>query len=153
LQWTTDQDLTEAITDLGVTDLIDIKFYENRINGQSKGLVSIWSFNNLLVPNVCNCKSFARCGCCNVQCRFATVVLGSDASMRILYEKMQKKEIHGQNPVVMPYTKQSLAQLDGSNSADGPRNGEFTQKLFIYYKRNIFEYFDTVFWPINILTV
>lgn len=38
-QWTTDQDLTDAIASVGVTDLVEIKFYENRANGQSKGYV------------------------------------------------------------------------------------------------------------------
>jgi len=37
LQWTTDQDLTDALAAIGVTDLLEIKFYENRANGQSKG--------------------------------------------------------------------------------------------------------------------
>ncbi|GAB6025999.1 hypothetical protein CHUAL_011964 [Chamberlinius hualienensis] len=35
--WTTDKDITDAVHSLGVTDLVDIKFYENRANGQSKG--------------------------------------------------------------------------------------------------------------------
>ncbi|CAH1786284.1 unnamed protein product, partial [Owenia fusiformis] len=39
--WTTDQDLTNAITDIGITDLVDIKFYENRANGQSKGFATV----------------------------------------------------------------------------------------------------------------
>lgn len=37
LQWTTDEDLTEAIRTIGISDVIEIKFYENRANGQSKG--------------------------------------------------------------------------------------------------------------------
>ena len=37
MQWTTDQDLSDAIQDLSVLDLLEIKFYENRANGQSKG--------------------------------------------------------------------------------------------------------------------
>lgn len=43
--WTNDQDLTNAIESIHVTDLIDIKFYENKVNGQSKGfaLVSVAS--------------------------------------------------------------------------------------------------------------
>lgn len=39
--WTTDHDLQDAITALGVTDLIEIKFYENRANGQSKGFAIV----------------------------------------------------------------------------------------------------------------
>ena len=35
--WTTDKDLSDAITNLGVSDLLEIKFYENKVNGQSKG--------------------------------------------------------------------------------------------------------------------
>lgn len=39
--WTTDQDLQDAINALGVSDLIEIKFYENRANGQSKGFAVV----------------------------------------------------------------------------------------------------------------
>nr|CAB3233576.1 cleavage and polyadenylation specificity factor subunit 6-like [Phallusia mammillata] len=39
--WTTDKDLQNAITALGVTDLLEIKFYENRANGQSKGFALV----------------------------------------------------------------------------------------------------------------
>ncbi|XP_064634133.1 cleavage and polyadenylation specificity factor subunit 6-like isoform X2 [Lineus longissimus] len=39
--WTTDQNLTDAISSLGVTDLVEIKFYENRANGQSKGFAVV----------------------------------------------------------------------------------------------------------------
>uniref|UniRef100_A0A914WVP3 RRM domain-containing protein n=2 Tax=Plectus sambesii TaxID=2011161 RepID=A0A914WVP3_9BILA len=35
--WTTDADLQDAIYSSGIGDLVDIKFYENRNNGQSKG--------------------------------------------------------------------------------------------------------------------
>ncbi|GMT24609.1 hypothetical protein PFISCL1PPCAC_15906, partial [Pristionchus fissidentatus] len=35
--WTTDEDLVKAINTVGVEDLVDLKFYENRTNGQSKG--------------------------------------------------------------------------------------------------------------------
>lgn len=37
MQWTTDEDLTEAIRSVGITDVLEIKFFENRANGQSKG--------------------------------------------------------------------------------------------------------------------
>lgn len=47
--WTTDQDLTEAMQSLGVNDIVEIKFYENRANGQSKGfcVVALGSENSL----------------------------------------------------------------------------------------------------------
>ncbi|XP_051169361.1 cleavage and polyadenylation specificity factor subunit 6-like isoform X2 [Leptopilina boulardi] len=35
--WTTDKDIQEAIVNLGITDFIEVKFFENRANGQSKG--------------------------------------------------------------------------------------------------------------------
>lgn len=35
--WTKDQDVHDAILDLGVNDCVEVKFFENRINGQSKG--------------------------------------------------------------------------------------------------------------------
>jgi hypothetical protein len=39
--WTTDQDLTDAILGVGVQDLVEIKFYENKVNGQSKGFAVV----------------------------------------------------------------------------------------------------------------
>ncbi|ESN91144.1 hypothetical protein HELRODRAFT_194539 [Helobdella robusta] len=39
--WTTDKDLADAIASLGINDLIDIKFHENRVNGQSKGFATV----------------------------------------------------------------------------------------------------------------
>lgn len=39
--WTTDKCLTEAISLLGCTDIIEIKFYENKVNGQSKGFALV----------------------------------------------------------------------------------------------------------------
>ncbi|XP_002121579.2 cleavage and polyadenylation specificity factor subunit 6-like [Ciona intestinalis] len=39
--WTTDKDVQNAISSLGVTDLVEIKFYENRANGQSKGFALV----------------------------------------------------------------------------------------------------------------
>ncbi|KAG8237750.1 hypothetical protein J437_LFUL014293, partial [Ladona fulva] len=39
--WTTDQDITDAVRDIGVSDFIEVKFFENRANGQSKGFCAI----------------------------------------------------------------------------------------------------------------
>ncbi|ELT93659.1 hypothetical protein CAPTEDRAFT_113010, partial [Capitella teleta] len=87
--WTTDQDLTDAISALGISDLLEIKFYENRINGQSKG--------------------------------FATVVFGSDSSSRITMDRLPKKELHGQNPVVTWANKQTLQQFENQARKDNPQ--------------------------------
>jgi len=39
--WTNDIDVTQACNAVGVTDIIDIKFYENRANGQSRGFCTV----------------------------------------------------------------------------------------------------------------
>ncbi|XP_076809026.1 cleavage and polyadenylation specificity factor subunit 6-like isoform X2 [Clavelina lepadiformis] len=83
--WTTDKDLQKAIANLGVTDLIEIKFYENRANGQSKG--------------------------------FALVHLQSEASSRVVMEKLPQKDLHGQSPVVTPCNRQSLNQFEQQSKA------------------------------------
>ena len=37
LQWTTDLDLMPAVREAGLKEVVCLKFYENRTNGQSKG--------------------------------------------------------------------------------------------------------------------
>ncbi len=81
--WTTDADINDAVLSLGVNDFVEVKFYENRANGQSKGF------------------------CC--------VSLGSDSSMRTLMEKLPKKELHGQTPIVTYATKQALNQFEAQS--------------------------------------
>jgi len=52
MQWTTDQDLQDALASIGVTDLVNIKFHENRTNGQSKGsviVISVWKYSSNLL--------------------------------------------------------------------------------------------------------
>ncbi|ODN03997.1 Cleavage and polyadenylation specificity factor subunit 6 [Orchesella cincta] len=39
--WTTDQQMEDVMKEIGVEDLIEIKFYENRSNGQSKGYCNV----------------------------------------------------------------------------------------------------------------
>merc|ERR1719228_1062683 len=39
--WTTDQDIQDSVQNLGVSDFIEVKFYENRANGQSKGFCCV----------------------------------------------------------------------------------------------------------------
>ena len=39
--WTTDQDIQDAVSGLGVDDFLEVKFYENKINGQSKGFCCV----------------------------------------------------------------------------------------------------------------
>ena len=39
--WTTDQDIQDNVQNLGVGDFLEVKFYENRANGQSKGFCCV----------------------------------------------------------------------------------------------------------------
>uniref|UniRef100_A0A8B9VB91 Cleavage and polyadenylation specific factor 6 n=1 Tax=Anas zonorhyncha TaxID=75864 RepID=A0A8B9VB91_9AVES len=54
--WTTDEDLTEAVHSLGVNDILEIKFFENRANGQSKGYLEITKIKaiHLICYNDCS---------------------------------------------------------------------------------------------------
>lgn len=54
LQWTTDQDIYDCITSIGVSDLIDVKFFENDISGQSKGFCIITLHSEYSVKLVLN---------------------------------------------------------------------------------------------------
>lgn len=78
--WTTDVDLQTMILSCGATNLIDIKFYENRNNGQSKG--------------------------------FALAVFTAESSVKTVMDKLPQKTLHGQQLVVLPYTKASLAKFE-----------------------------------------
>jgi len=35
--WTSDKDIQDTVAEIGITDFVEVKFYENRANGQSKG--------------------------------------------------------------------------------------------------------------------
>ncbi|KAI5752038.1 hypothetical protein M8J77_013204 [Diaphorina citri] len=39
--WTTEADMSDAIRSIGVPDFIDVKFFENASNGQSKGFCTV----------------------------------------------------------------------------------------------------------------
>uniref|UniRef100_A0A915P888 RRM domain-containing protein n=1 Tax=Meloidogyne floridensis TaxID=298350 RepID=A0A915P888_9BILA len=90
--WTTDVELEKIVQTFGIDDLIDIKFYENRNNGQSKG--------------------------------FALAVFGSEPSVKTLMEKLPNKQVHEQNLVVLPYTKQSLAKLEEATKRYDQKSGD-----------------------------
>jgi len=78
--WSTDADITDSVESMGVTDFIEVKFYENVANGQSKG--------------------------------FCRVSVASEASMKIIMDKMPKQELHGRVPVVTYATKNALYQFE-----------------------------------------
>jgi hypothetical protein len=79
--WTTDKDLHEVIVNsLQVTDLLEIKFYENKINGQSKG--------------------------------FCLCTVGSDASFRLIMDKLPKLEVNGQMPLCTHFSRHFFNQFE-----------------------------------------
>lgn len=79
IQWTTDADVENAISGIGVQDLVEVRFHENRANGQSKG--------------------------------FCVITVGSEISARQCMDKLPKKELHGQTPIVTFTSKQALNQV------------------------------------------
>lgn len=81
----------DAVHDIGVTDLHEVKFFEHRPNGQSKG--------------------------------FCVVSMGSESSMRLVMERLPKKEINGQSPVVTPPTKQALSNFESQSKTRPPPGG------------------------------
>lgn len=70
--WTSDKDLISMAQTLGVEDITDIKFAENRVNGQSRGYaeVVVTSEESLkvLLEKIPKCKLNGE----NIDCRFAT---------------------------------------------------------------------------------
>lgn len=50
--WTTDQDVINSINSVGVTDVQEVKFFENRNNGQSKGFCVVTFTSEASLPIV-----------------------------------------------------------------------------------------------------
>lgn len=87
--WTTDQDIINAISSFGVKDVQEVKFFENRNNGQSRG--------------------------------FCVVTFSSETSLPVVKEKLPKVELHGQMPIVTPYTRQNLSLFESQNKSTRPQ--------------------------------
>ncbi|KAI9554345.1 hypothetical protein GHT06_019617 [Daphnia sinensis] len=83
--WTTDADVENAISGIGVQDLVEVRFHENRANGQSKG--------------------------------FCVITVGSEISARQCMDKLPKKELHGQTPIVTFTSKQALNQFEAQSKS------------------------------------
>jgi len=95
--WTTDADVESAIGAIGVVDLVEVRFHENRANGQSKG--------------------------------FCVITVNSESSARACMDKLPKRELHGQSPIVTFTSKQALNQFEAqsksrpSRQSSPPRSG------------------------------
>ncbi|KAI6175663.1 hypothetical protein M3Y97_00714700 [Aphelenchoides bicaudatus] len=88
--WTTDDDLTSAIKSYGVEDILDIRFAENRQNGQSRG--------------------------------FATITVGSEASGKVVMDRLPGRQMHGNLISVLPFNKNSLQRLEDASKGSAPQD-------------------------------
>ena len=63
--------------------------------------------------------------------RFAVVVVGSDNSSRAIFDKLPKKELHGQVPQVTNCNKHTLSQFEAQARKGEPpaQNGKVTQTV------------------------
>ena len=41
-QWTTDDDIIKSLNSINVNDVTEVRFFENRANGQSKGFCTVY---------------------------------------------------------------------------------------------------------------
>lgn len=57
-------------------------------------------------------------------------MVGSEASSRHIFERLSRKELHGQVPQVTHYTKQALSQFEAQARKGGelPQNGNFRER-------------------------
>lgn len=100
--------------------------------------------------------------------RFAVVVVGSDNSSRLIFEKLPKKEIHGQVPQISNCNRQALSQFEAqARKGDPPaQNGRQSTQLtpddkiindlnqfeqpfcvnfsFSFFKETVFYYFSDI---------
>lgn len=62
--------------------------------------------------------------------RFALVIVGSETSSRLIFERLPRKEMHGQVPQISHYTKQALSQFEAQARKGGelPQNGNFRER-------------------------
>lgn len=94
--WTSDKDLLTVARTLGVKDVLDIKFAENRANGQSRGfaeiVVSTEESVKRLIDSIPHCQINGE----KVQCRYATrqnlAVFEAQAKKRIPQRSNSKSD-------------------------------------------------------------
>ena len=63
-------------------------------------------------------------------CRFALVVVGSEHSSRTIFDRLSRKELHGQILQVTHHTKQAFNQFEAQARKGGeqPPNGTFRER-------------------------
>lgn len=97
---------------------VQIGIYPQGYIGMNIVLSTLSIFNSM---NFTTCKQEWLC-----VYRFATVVVGSDSSCRLMLDKLSKREIHGQTLVVTHATRQALKQFDTQPRKDNQPNGRYT---------------------------
>ncbi|XP_011608473.1 cleavage and polyadenylation specificity factor subunit 7 isoform X1 [Takifugu rubripes] len=104
--WTSDSDLVCLAQRLGVKDVTDIKFAENRVNGQSRGFaeMSVTSEESLkiLLEKVPDCILHGE----TIDCRFATLqnlsIFEEKASQRVPLRLHSKDSANSETPETFP---------------------------------------------------
>lgn len=56
-------------------------------------------------------------------CRFALIIVGSEQSSRLIFDRLPRKELHGQIPQVSHFTKQALNQFEAQARKSGGGSG------------------------------
>ena len=58
------------------------------------------------------------------------MIVGSEHSSRNIFERLARKELHGQIPQIMHYSKQALSQFEAQARKGGelPQNGNFRER-------------------------
>lgn len=100
----------EAVYDLGVNDIYEVKFFENRANGQSKGFCVITLGSDASVRTVIEKlpKRYSFWSCFDYHQTLLTFL------------SLFRSEIHGQNPVVTPCNRQNLNHFEMQSRKTAP---------------------------------
>ncbi|XP_030270599.1 cleavage and polyadenylation specificity factor subunit 7 isoform X1 [Sparus aurata] len=100
--WTSDKDLISMAQTLGVMDMIDIKFAENRINGQSRGYAEVVVTSEeslkILLEKVPHCELHGE----RIDCRFATrqnLTMFEDTANKRIPMRAQSKDPNDPEPL------------------------------------------------------
>lgn len=122
LQWTSDKDLMSMAQKLGVKDVTEIRFAENKINGQSRGWLAFErSFTLFLSKTTCyNLVWYLYCICffnlhalmLPLCCSYAELVVETEESLKKMLERIPKCKINGERIDCRFATRQNLVMFE-----------------------------------------
>lgn len=107
--WTSDKDLLHVARTLGVKDVVDIKFAENRANGQSRGFAEIVVSSEESVKRLMDSIPHCQINGEKVECRYAT------RQNLAVFEAQARKRIPQRSN-----SKSDSEKLDGRSSISSP---------------------------------